>query len=430
MTNSKNATSSFYGWRIVAASFFTLGLSVGLPYFGMTFFYDYFEQPIAQGGFGWTRSVITFGLPLGTLLTLWVGPVLVPCFTPRKLILLGTGCTALTFFGFGTMTGAVWMYWALWLLYMIGNVFSGGLTHQMLLVQWFHKKRGVALSIAYLGISFIGAISSRFLVKPITENYGFRTALIVMGCMQFLTWPLVLFVFKDRPAQLGLHPDGLAPSNITTLEQKPAMTFSEIFRARIFWIILLGGTFISGAIGAISLHLKLIFKDAGFSNQQQLNAIFSQTLMLLLIVSAASRLVVGWLADRFPKQHVLSLMILLFASSVPFLLFLQPARPTYFFPVLFGLAVGGDFLIVALIAADYFSPNSLARMLAIILAVMTLGQTWFPYFISLLRELSSTYTIPLLLIIVFGIAGRLIIFLLPKSQNSARTLQTGQTIID
>lgn len=404
----------FYGWRIVIASFFTLGLSVGLPYFGMTFFYDYFEQPVSAGGFGWTRPVITFGLPLGTLLTLWVGPVIVPRFAPRRLILVGSVCTALTLFGFGMMSGQAWIYWALWLLYMTGNVFSGGLTHQMLLVQWFHKKRGVALSIAYLGISFIGAISSRFIVKPITENYGFRTALISMGCLQILTWPLVIFVFKDRPDQVGLYPDGELTANNKTLDHSRPMSFAEIFHTRNFWIILLGGTCLSGALGATSLHLKLIFKDAGFTDQSKLNLIFSQTLMLLLIVSAASRLLVGWLADRIPKQHLLSFIVLLFTGAVPFLLLIKSPHQPYLFPILFGLALGGDFLVIALITSDYFSPNSLAKVLAVILAVMTLGQTWFPYFISVVRAVSSNYAPSLLLIIAVGILGRLLIFLLPK----------------
>jgi len=33
----------FYGWWIAAASFFTFGISVGLPYYNIPFFYDYFQ---------------------------------------------------------------------------------------------------------------------------------------------------------------------------------------------------------------------------------------------------------------------------------------------------------------------------------------------------------------------------------------------------
>jgi hypothetical protein len=48
----------FYGWWAVAASFITFGISVGLPYYNMPFFYDYFQK-----SFGWERSQITLGFP-------------------------------------------------------------------------------------------------------------------------------------------------------------------------------------------------------------------------------------------------------------------------------------------------------------------------------------------------------------------------------
>jgi hypothetical protein len=76
----------FYGWWITFAAFCTFGLSTGLPYYNMPFFYDYYEKT-----FGWARPDITYGYPLAALLTLWVGPVIVHRFSPRWLIIAGTG---------------------------------------------------------------------------------------------------------------------------------------------------------------------------------------------------------------------------------------------------------------------------------------------------------------------------------------------------
>ncbi|MDQ1472630.1 MAG: hypothetical protein QOJ99_4110, partial [Bryobacterales bacterium] len=79
-------TRSFYGKWIIAAALITFGISVGLPYYNMPFFYDYYKN-----AFHWPLHDITLGFPLAALLTLWVGPVLVPRFSPRKLIVAGTG---------------------------------------------------------------------------------------------------------------------------------------------------------------------------------------------------------------------------------------------------------------------------------------------------------------------------------------------------
>lgn len=408
----------FYGWWIVAASFVSLGLAVGLPYFSLPFFYDYFARPVSEGGFGWSVPAITLGLPLGTLLTLWVGPLLMHRFPPRRLILIGTALTTLTFFGFGRMQGNLWLYWMLWVLYMTGNIFSGGLPHQLIIAEWFVRRRGLALSIAYLGISVVGAFSAQFIVKPLTAWYGFETALQLLGVAVLLGWPLILWVMRERPEEMNLRPDGEAmPPMANPMEAAPEEASPSIYRDRRFWILVLSGVCLSGATGAVSQHLKLILKENGFSEQSMLDLVFSQTLSLLLFISVAGRLLVGWLADRFPKRHVLTLTFLLFSASLPFLFLLQPGKVPYAFAILFGLSVGGDFLVILLMAGDHFRLGALARVLGLLLPALTMGQAWFPYFISLVREFTGSYAVPLG--ITFGVAllGRLAMALMPQSKN-------------
>jgi hypothetical protein len=113
----------FHGWWISVAAFFTFGIAVGIPYYGMPFFYDYYQKE-----FGWQRSDITLGFPLAALATLWVGPLLVHRFSPRRLILIGTGMTFLAFLGFGYME-ALSTYYFLWFFYMAGYIFSGPIPH-------------------------------------------------------------------------------------------------------------------------------------------------------------------------------------------------------------------------------------------------------------------------------------------------------------
>ena len=92
---------TFHGWWITAACFLTFGIAVGWPYYNMPFFYDYYQR-----SFHWSKAQITFGFPLAALLTLWIGPVLVPRFSPRRLILVGTAMTCCAFVGFGLMRGS------------------------------------------------------------------------------------------------------------------------------------------------------------------------------------------------------------------------------------------------------------------------------------------------------------------------------------
>src|SRR5262249_36294746 len=97
----------FFGWWITAATFITFRLSVGIPYYSIGFFYDYFQR-----AFGWSRADITLGFPLAAALTIWFGPMVIHRFSPRKLILVGTVLTVIALAGFANMGSALWIYYA------------------------------------------------------------------------------------------------------------------------------------------------------------------------------------------------------------------------------------------------------------------------------------------------------------------------------
>ena len=122
------------------ASSLILGLIVGIPYYGIPFFYDYFEA-----AYGWSRASMMLGLPVGTFVTLVAGPWLVPRVPPRRGIVCGAAVCAAAMAGFGVMGGGLAGYYAMWLLYMAGWTFAGPLAHQILLSEVFGLRRGRAV---------------------------------------------------------------------------------------------------------------------------------------------------------------------------------------------------------------------------------------------------------------------------------------------
>ncbi len=399
---------TFYGWWITLAAFCTFGISVGIPYYNIPFFYDYFEKT-----FGWSRADITLGFPLAALLTLWAGPVLVHRFSPRKLILAGTALTCLAFLGFGRMGGRLWIYFFFWFIYTVGYIFSGPIPHQVLVSQWFRKMRGRAMAVAYVGVAVGGSLGS-YIVKPLTESLGFQAALQIMGLVLFLAWPLAIWVIKDRPSEMSQHPDGAATSAAETA-QKPR-EFRYLLRRPSFWLLAVGSLCSIGAIGAVNQHMKLVFLDQGFTDQSQLNSVWRIASMLTLWSSIAGRLVMGWLADRFPKKYVMTSTYLLVAITIPLLLLVRPeqTRYLYVFAVLFGFGMGADYMLIPLMAAEQFGVNTLARAMAIILPTDTIGQTWLPYAVARLRLHFGDYGHALTAVFLLAFIGTVAIALLPK----------------
>ena len=81
----------FRGWYIVGAAFLTLLVTVGVPFYGLPFFYDYFIRD-----FGWSRAETTGGIALATILIQPLTGFVVDRFSPRLLIGVGAGFCSLS----------------------------------------------------------------------------------------------------------------------------------------------------------------------------------------------------------------------------------------------------------------------------------------------------------------------------------------------
>ena len=399
---------SFYGWWIAAITFITFGIAVGIPYYNLPFFYDYFQKT-----FHWELKQITLGFPLAAVLTLWVGPLLIPRFSPRKLIIAGTGLTAVSFFGLSVMGGSLITYFVLYVVYTVGYIFSGPIPHQILVSYWFQKKRGTAMGVVYVGVGLFGGLGS-FFVRGLTERYGFQTALMAVGALMFVTWPLALLFLKDKPSDINQYPDG---ATVPSAEVKlPPHTFLHLLRSGPFWLLLIGSICSIGSIGSINMHMKFVFRDSGFTDQKVLDATWTTASVLILWSSIAGRLSIGYFADVFSKKRVMMLTYFAVAATILLLLLVSPAHPVslYLFSTIFGFSMGADYMLIPLMAAEQFGVNTLARAMAVLLPVNTIGQTWCPYLVSALRERYGNYLAPMAF--VFGIAmlGALAIAILPR----------------
>ncbi len=393
---------------MAAVAFVTFGIAVGVPYYNLFFFYDYF-----QSSFGWSIEQITLGFPLASLLTIWAGPLLIPRASPRKLIVLGTGLTAIAFVGFGLMKGSLAVYFVLYFIYTVGYICSGPIPHQLLVSYWFHKKRGTAMGIVYVGVGLFGGLGS-FFVHYLTKHFGFRIALTSLGGLMLVAWPLAFCFLRDRPADVGQYPDGT--------DQPPAdvkvspLAWGSLLHSKSFWLLLIGSVCSIGSIGSINTHMKFVFRDAGFSSQSVLNATWTQASVMILWSSIIGRVGIGYFADVFSKKRVMTITYFIVAVTILLLLSVTPARHTSVdvFAIVFGFAMGADYMLIPLMAAEQFGVNSLARAMAIILPANTIGQTWCPYLVSFLRQHFGSYVVPMSVVFAIAMAGALAIALLPR----------------
>jgi MFS family permease len=401
----------FYGWWIVAACFLTFGVSTGFPYYNIAFFFDYFRDDHK-----WPLQVVTFGAPLAVLLTIWAGPVIVPKVSPRKLIIIGTGMTFIAFQWFARLSGNTWEYYAAWCVYMIGYFLAGPIPHQIIISNWFKEKRGRAMGITYVGVAVVGSIGNK--VGPyLAKQMPYTDALQYMGFVLLLAWPVALFILKDRPSDIGQFPDG--KSSATEAAAAPAIpskSFSEMMSASAFWLLLIGSAASIGSIAAVNFHMKFVFEEQGFTDQAARNAIWSEASVAVLWASIAGRLLAGWLADRFPKKWVMLATYLVVALAIPSLFLVRPETSgyVYLFGIVFGFAMGADYMLIPLMAAEQFGLASLPKAMSAILPTDTISQFWFPNVIARLKEAAGAYPQAIMAVFATAFIGAVAIGLLPR----------------
>jgi sugar phosphate permease len=406
----------FYGGWIVAACFLTFGISTGFPYYNIAFFFDYFRDDHS-----WPISFITMGPPIAVLLTIWAGPIIVPRVSPRLLIIVGSGITFIAFQWFARLSGARWEYYGAWCVYMVGYFLAGPIPHQIIISNWFKEKRGRAMGITYVGVAVVGSFGNK-LGPYLASRMPYTEALSYMGYLLLLAWPLAIFVLRDKPQDVGQLPDGKEhPAEIPKAAVlEPPRSFGYLLRQAPFWLLLVGSAASIGSIASVNFHMKFVFESQGFKDQAARDQIWSTASFWVLWASIGGRLLAGYLSDKLPRKYVMLATYLVVALAIPTLFLVEPGQAgfVYFFALVFGFAMGADYMLIPLMAADQFGLSTLARAMSAILPTDTIAQFWFPNLLARLRDyLGGNYYLAMMAVFGTALLGAIAIGLLPKHRR-------------
>jgi MFS family permease len=280
----------------------------------------------------------------------------------------------------------------------------------VLLSQNFKLTRGRAMGIAYVGIG-VGFFFVPQISKFLTEWVGWRDALKILAVIVVaVAMPLALLLKEgNAPAPAAAKPGGPAPAPL-----------SSVLKSGTFYLLALGSMASIGAVGGTNQHLKLLLtKNLMWSQSDAFN--------LLSVVAASSlvgRLGSGWLADRIGPKRVMLIIYLLVACATSILVFNPTGSGLYVFAVVFGLGLGGEYLIIPLMAAELFGTQILGRVMGIVLAADGIAEATFPILAGHLRDTTGSYTMSWQVLTGLAAAGAVCIMLLPASGAHAVRART------
>jgi len=385
--------------RALAAAFLALFSIVGFALYGLPFFYDFFVQDL-----GWTRRQVTSGNALSKVI---VGPVfgflagaIVDRFGVRRLMLAGIVMAGAAVVGLSTITTSTGFY-VFYFLNALGYVCGGPLPAQVLLTRWFDEGRGKAMGVAYLGIGVGGALVP-ILAHALTTAFGWRGALQWLGVLMIaVAFPPAFFV-RDRaaPERARARP---AEDSLRPVLTRPA-----------FWLLAIGSMTSIGAIGGTTQNLKLYLSLDRHFGQADIAGILS----LLLVGSLVGRIAMGWLADRWEKKHVMVLVYGIVALSIPPLAMSSMPAMLRVFAFLFGIGLGGDYMLIPLMAAELFGVRVMGRLLGVIITADGIAEAVVPMGVAALRDSTGSYRSGFFVLVALAAAGAAAISLLPPRQSA------------
>jgi sugar phosphate permease len=380
--------------------------------------------------------MVTSGNAISRLI---VGPLfgflagwLVDRFGPRRLMLAGILMAGGALIGLANMSAA-WMFYVFYVFNALGYVCGGPLPNQVLLSRRFDRTRGRAMGIAYLGIGVGGALVP-ILSNWLTASIGWRGSLATLGVLIVaLSLPLAWFVDDGEegsarghasPGREASHGDasaieragGGAPAPVDKDGRERYdghVPLGTVLRSPAFYLIALGSMCSIAAVGGTNQHLKLFLSlDRQFSQTDA-----SQIISLVLALSIAGRLMMGWLADRLPRKYVMVFIYLLIAVAIPVLLRGGSPSSMYLFAVIFGLGLGGEYMIIPLVAGDLFGVKVLGRVMGIVLTADGVAEATAPMLVGYLRDITGSYDAGFSVLIGAAILGALAIGLLPARRE-------------
>jgi len=393
----------FYGWFIVAVTFFIALVTVGTRGgFGV------FVVPMEED-FGWSRSTISWAATIGFLLNGLSQPFLgrlYDRFGGRKVILV-----SLAIIGVGTILLSLTFH-ILFLILIFGVIisiaFSGGslTTTSALLSRWFQRKRTTALAMSTAGASIGGLILVPFAMYLIQAT-SWRITWVALGAIVLvLALPVTFFLLKDDPKDMGLRPDG-DPEPATDSGSRPASavrgpleadSWRASFRTFPIWQ-LSGAYFVCGFTTAImSAHFVPYAQDRGFSPSLAATAFGVMSGLNVIGV-----IVIGALSDKLGSRNLLAFVYVARGCAYATLLLAPGAWGLWGFVVVTGFSWWATAPLTTSLTADVYGLKTLGTLTGVSFLAHQVGGAASIQFAGFMRDVTGEYTIP------FAVAAFLLI---------------------
>jgi MFS family permease len=388
----------FYGWVIVGVVFVTMGIGVN----ARTAFSLLFPPILTE--FGWERGVTAGAFSFGFLVSAMLSPSLGRLMDrrgPRVVLEMGVGLMAAGLM-LATLVRQPWhLYATLGVMVGGGSVCLGYTGQALFLPNWFVRRRGLAMSLAFSGVG-VGSIIILPWVQTLIARSGWRAACWALAILMLVLLVPLNLLLRRRPEDLGLEPDGDRSARDIAADRRAAnvvdaawaavdWTLRRAMRTARFWWIAV--SYFCGLFAwyAVQVHQTKYLVDIGFSPSQA-----AWALGLVSLAGIPGQIALGYVSDRIGREWVWTVGSLGFALCYASLLLLRQA-PT---PALLYLMVAsqgalgyGLTSVIGAIPAEIFQGRHYGSILGTLMLASIAGGAAGPWVTGTLYDATGSYTL-------------------------------------
>ena len=393
----------FYGWIVIGIAFVTLGIGVN----ARTFFSLLFPPILEE--FGWDRATVAGTFSIGFIAAIILAPLvgtMMDKFGPRFVIPLGTIITAAGFI-LATHAREPWhFYITLGLMVVGGSLFINYMGHTAFLPNWFSRRRGLAMGIAFSGVGF-GSITLLPWAQYNMQTDGWRQTSVLVGLILLIVLVPLNGLFQRRqPRDLGLMPDGgqsgtdVGNSKETTdsfegdrvVDKEwvaTEWTLSNALRTTRYWW--LAASYFTGLYiwYAVQVHQTRFIIDVGISVE-----IAAVGLGLVGLFGVGGQIGIGYVSDRIGREWGWTISVIGFLITYVLLILLSiwpEVWLMYLMSCMQGLVGYGLASVFASVPAELFAGKRYGAIFGLLGALAGLGAAFGPWFTGFLFDQMGNY---------------------------------------
>ncbi|MFC4130800.1 MFS transporter [Hamadaea flava] len=298
-----------------------------------------------QEEFGWGRGLISAAVSVNLLLFGLTAPfaaALMERFGIRRVVSVALAVVSLG-------SGLTVFMTASWQLVLCWGVLVGVGTGSMALAfvatitgRWFVKHRGIVTGVL-TAAGATGQLIFLPLLANLTATHGWRTAALTVAGTALAVVPLVVWLLRDHPADVGTTAYGADPAEPVAAPAKTANAAARALgslrtagKSGAFWALVVGFAICGASTnGLIGTHFIPAAHDHGMPETTA-----AGLLALIGIFDIAGTVASGWLTDRVDPRLLLAAYYALRGFSLLLLSHLLDAQahpPMLFFIVFYGL---------------------------------------------------------------------------------------------